>query len=233
MPLPKLVVPEYDCKLPVSGTKVTYRPFLVKEEKLLYLAMETQDEKEMIKAVKTILKACSNVKDVEKLATFEIEYLFLKIRSRAVGEVSEFKITCPDDNETEVEVEVNLDQVEVVVPREHKKIVKINDQVKIEMKYPALDAFVDRNMKDEPDIDDVFDLAADCIDKVYDGDETYESFTKKEAKDFLGDMNNEQFQAVQAFFETLPKLSHTLEIENPKTGVKSEVVLEGLSSFFA
>lgn len=233
MPLPKLVVPEYDCKLPVSGTKVTYRPFLVKEEKLLYLAMETQDEKEMIKAVKTILKSCSNVKDIEKLATFEIEYLFLKIRSKAVGETSEFKITCPDDNETEVEVELNLDEVQVVIPREHKKIVKINDQVKIEMKYPALDAFVDRNMKDEPDIDDVFDLAADCIDKVYDGDETYESFTKKEAKDFLGEMNNEQFQAVQSFFETLPKLSHTLEIENPKTGVKSEVVLEGLASFFA
>lgn len=233
MPLPKLVVPEYDCKLPVSGTKVTYRPFLVKEEKLLYLAMETQDEKEMIKAVKTILKSCSNVKDIEKLATFEIEYLFLKIRSKAVGETSEFKITCPDDNETEVEVELNLDEVQVVIPREHKKIVKINDQVKIEMRYPALDAFVDRNMKDEPDIDDVFDLAADCIDKVYDGDETYESFTKKEAKDFLGEMNNEQFQSVQAFFETLPKLSHTLEIENPKTGVKSEVVLEGLASFFA
>lgn len=233
MPLPKLVVPEYDCKLPVSGTKVTYRPFLVKEEKLLYLAMETQDEKEMIKAVKTILKSCSNVKDIEKLATFEIEYLFLKIRSKAVGETSEFKITCPDDNETEVEVELNLDEVQVVIPREHKKIVKINDQVKIEMRYPALDAFVDRNMKDEPDIDDVFDLAADCIDKVYDGDETYESFTKKEAKDFLGEMNNEQFQAVQSFFETLPKLSHTLEIENPKTGVKSEVVLEGLASFFA
>jgi hypothetical protein len=233
MPLPKLVVPEYDCKLPVSGTKVTYRPFLVKEEKLLYLAMETQDEKEMIKAVKTILKSCSNVKDIEKLATFEIEYLFLKIRSKAVGETSEFKITCPDDNETEVEVEVNLDEVQVIIPREHKKIVKINDQVKIEMRYPALDAFVDRNMKDEPDIDDVFDLAADCIDKVYDGDETYESFTKKEAKDFLGEMNNEQFQSVQAFFETLPKLSHTLEIVNPKTGVKSEVVLEGLASFFA
>jgi hypothetical protein len=233
MPLPKLVVPEYDCKLPVSGTKVTYRPFLVKEEKLLYLAMETQDEKEMIKAVKTILKSCSNVKDIDKLATFEIEYLFLKIRSKAVGETSEFKITCPDDNETEVEVEVNLDEVQVIIPREHKKIVKINDQVKIEMRYPALDAFVDRNMKDEPDIDDVFDLAADCIDKVYDGDETYESFTKKEAKDFLGEMNNEQFQSVQAFFETLPKLSHTLEIVNPKTGVKSEVVLEGLASFFA
>ncbi|AOV61484.1 baseplate hub [Synechococcus phage S-WAM1] len=195
--------------------------------------METQDEKEMIKAVKTILKSCSNVKDIEKLATFEIEYLFLKIRSKAVGETSEFKITCPDDNETEVEVEVNLDEVQVIIPREHKKIVKINDQVKIEMRYPALDAFVDRNMKDEPDIDDVFDLAADCIDKVYDGDETYESFTKKEAKDFLGEMNNEQFQSVQAFFETLPKLSHTLEIVNPKTGVKSEVVLEGLASFFA
>ena len=114
MPLPKLVVPDYECKLPVSGTKVTYRPFLVKEEKLLYLAMESQNEKEMIRAVKTILKACTNVPNVEKLATFEIEYLFLKIRSKAVGEVSEFKVTCQDDGETQVDVQLNLDEIEAV-----------------------------------------------------------------------------------------------------------------------
>ena len=233
MPLPKLSVPDYECKLPCSGTKVTYRPFLVKEEKLLYLAMESQSEKEMIRAVKNILKACTNLKNVENLATFEIEYLFLKIRSKAVGEVSEFKVTCQDDGETMVDVEINLEEVEGVVPKDHKKIIKLTDDVKIEMKYPALDAFVDRNMKDNPDIEDVFDLAADCIDKVYEGDEIYDSFTKKEAKDFMGEMNNEQFQNVQNFFETMPKLTYEFEVENPKTKVVNTVVLEGLASFFA
>jgi hypothetical protein len=233
MPLPKIAVPEYDCRLPVSGTKVSYRPFLVKEEKLLYLAMESQDEKEMIKAVKNILKSCTDVKDVDKLATFEIEYLFLRIRSKAVGETSEFKITCEDDGETMVSVELNLEEVDVVIPKEHRKILKIADDLKVEMKYPALSAFVDRNMKDTPTMDDVFDLAADCIDKVYQGEETYDSFTKKEALDFIGDMNNEQFQKIQQFFETMPKLQHTLKVVNPKTKVENEIVLEGLAAFFA
>ena len=233
MPLPKLAVPEYECKLPTSGLKVNYRPFLVKEEKLLYLAMETQNEKEMIKAVRTILKACTDVKNVDKLPTFEIEYLFLKIRSRAVGEVSSFKVTCQDDGVTQVEVDVDLDSIEILIPKEHKKIIKLTDTVKIEMGYPSLDQFVDKNMKDDPDIEDVFDLAAECIQKVYDGDETYESFTKKEAKDFLGDMNNEQFQLVQTFFETMPKLRHEFDVVNPKTNVTNTIVLEGLASFFA
>lgn len=233
MPLPKLAVPDYECKLPISGTKVTYRPFLVKEEKLLYLAMESQKEADMIRAVKTILKACTNVKEVDKLPTFEIEYLFLKIRSKAVNEVSEFKVTCQDDGETQVDVAINLEDVEIEVPKEHKKIIKLSDDIKVEMKYPSLDVFVDRNMKDNPDIDDVFDLAADSIDKVYQGDETYDSFTKKEAKEFLGDMNNEQFQKIQEFFETLPKLVYEFEVENPNTKVVNTVVLEGLASFFA
>lgn len=233
MPLPKLAVPEYECKLPISGTKVTYRPFLVKEEKLLYLAMETQKEADMIRAVKTILKACTNVKEVDKLPTFEIEYLFLKIRSKAVNEISEFKVTCQDDGETQVDVAINLEDVEIEVPKEHKKIIKLSDDIKVEMKYPSLDVFVDRNMKDSPDIDDVFDLAADSIDKVYQGDETYDSFTKKEAKEFLGDMNNEQFQKIQEFFETLPKLVYEFDVENPNTKVVNTVVLEGLASFFA
>lgn len=233
MPLPTLVIPDYECKMPISGTKVTYRPFLVKEEKLLYLAMETQNEKEMFKAVKTILKSCTNLRTVDNLATFEIEYLFLKIRSKAVGEVSEFKVTCQDDGETQVDVAINLEDVEVVVPKEHKKIIKLNDDVKIEMKYPALESFVDRNMKDEPDIDDVFDLAASCIKKVYEGEETYDSFTKNEAKEFLGQMNNEQFGLIQQFFDTMPKLVHEFEVENPKTKVVNTVTLEGLASFFA
>lgn len=232
MPLPKLAVPEYDCTLPVSGQKVNFRPFLVKEEKLLYLAMESQKEKEMIKAVKTILKNCTDVKSVDNLPTFELEYLFLQIRSKAVGETSEFKITCEDDGKTQVDVSLDLNEVEVIVPKDHKKIVKLSDDVKIQMKYPALDAFVERNMTDNPSLDDMFDLAADCIDKVYDGDEIYDSFTKKEANEFIGEMNNEQFQKIQAFFETMPKLSHTLEVTNPKTGVVNEVILEGLASFF-
>ncbi len=232
MPLPKLAVPEYDCTLPVSGQKVNFRPFLVKEEKLLYLAMESQKEKEMIKAVKTILKNCTDVKSVDTLPTFELEYLFLQIRSKAVGETSEFKITCEDDGKTQVDVALDLNEVEVVIPKDHKKIVKLSDDVKIQMKYPALDAFVERNMTDNPSLDDMFDLAADCIDKVYDGDEIYDSFTKKEANEFIGEMNNEQFQKIQSFFETMPKLSHTLEITNPKTGVVNEVILEGLASFF-
>ena len=233
MPLPKLALPDYDCTLPVSGKKVSYRPFLVKEEKLLYLAMETQDEKEMGKAVKNILKACTNVKDVDKLATFEIEFLFLRIRAKAVAEVSEFKITCPDDGKTQVDVSLDLEEIEVTVPRKHKKILDVGDDVKIEMKYPSLNAFIDQNMKNEPTMEDVFELSAACIDKVYQGDEIYDSFTKKEAVEFIGDMNQDQFSKIQEFFETMPKLEHTITVKNPKTKKESEVKLEGLASFFA
>ena len=232
MPLPKLVVPDYDCKLPVTGKKVNFRPFLVKEEKLLYLAMETQKEKEMIKAVKNILKSCTDLKNVDDLPTFELEYLFLQIRSKAVGEESEFKVVCEDDGETEVQVTLDLNTIEVEVPKDHKTIIPLSDDIKIQMKYPALDAFVDRNMMDNTDVDDVFALAADCIDKVYDGDEIYDSFTSKEAKDFIGEMNNAQFAKIQSFFETMPKLSHTLEVTNPKTKVVNKVTLEGLAAFF-
>ena len=145
---------------------------------------------------------------------------------------SEFKVVCQDDGETEVDVELDLNAVEVNVPKDHKKIVKLSDEVKIQMKYPALDVFVERNMTDEPSLDDVFALAADCIDKVYEGDEIYDSFTKKEATEFIGEMNNEQFAQIQKFFETMPKLSHTIFVTNPKTGVENEVLLEGLASFF-
>jgi len=233
MPLPKLAIPEYELTMPISGTKVAYRPFLVKEEKLLYLAMESQNDKEMIKAVKTIIKNCTNLKNkVEDLATFEIEYIFLKIRGKAVGEVSEFKVTCPDDGETQVEVSVPLDLVEVVVPDDHEQKIKLDDTVGVVMKYPSLEVFVNQNMSDNPSMDDVFKLAASCIGQVYDDEEVYDSFTHKEAMEFLENLNSEQFAKIQRFFETMPKLQYTLPINNPKTGVTSEIVLEGLASFF-
>jgi len=233
MPLPKLAIPEYELTLPLSDTKVAYRPFLVKEEKLLYLAMESQNDKEMIKAVKTIVKNCTNLKNkVEDLSTFEIEYIFLKIRGKAVGEVSEFKVTCPDDDETQVTVQIPLDQIEVVVPEGHTTKIKLDDTVGVIMKYPSLEVFVNQNMSDNPGIDDVFSLAAGCISQVYDDEEIYDSFTKQEALDFLENLNSDQFVKIQNFFETMPKLSYTLEIQNPKTKKKSDIVLEGLASFF-
>ena len=234
MPLPKLSIPDYECVLP-RGQKVTYRPFLVREEKLLYLAMETQDNKEMIKAVKEIIKNCTNLKKLDDLATFDIEYLFLRIRGKSVGEVSEFKITCPDDEKTQVDVEVNLDDVKVVIPKEHTTILKVTDEVTITMKYPSLDVFVKNNLVDNPGVDDLFKLAASCTESIAEGEDVYEGkdSTTKELVEFYENMNSQQFALVQKFFETMPKLSHTIEVFNPKTEVTSPILLEGLASFFA
>ena len=229
MPLPKLALPEHDLKIPLTGKKLSYRPFLVKEEKLLYLAMESKNEKEMVKAVKTIIKNCTSLsdKDVEKLATFEIEYVFLKIRSKAVGEVSEFKVTCPDD-------EVTQDKVELQVPEDHDPKIMFTDDVGVLMKYPSLDIFVQQNMTEgEQTIDDVFQLAAGCIAQAFDGDEVYDSFTKKEAVDFLESLNSDQFAKIQTFFETIPKLSYTMTVRNPKTKKDNDITFEGLAAFFA
>ena len=233
MALPKLAIPEYECELPVSKLKVKYRPFLVKEEKLLYLAMESQKEKEMVNAVKTIIKNCTDLKtNLNKIPTFEIEYLFLRIRAKAVGEISEFTVTCPDDNKTTVDVKLPLEHIEIFQDEEHTKDIKLNDSVGLVMKYPSLDLFIDQNLRDDPNIEDMFKLAAQCIDKVYDADEVFDSFTLKEALDFIGDLNSDQFQQVQKFFDTIPKLKHDLVVTNPKTNVESTIPLEGLAAFF-
>ena len=197
--------------------------------------METQDNKEMIKAVKEIIKNCTSVKKVEDLATFEIEYLFLKIRSKSVGEVSEFKLTCPDDEETQVDVQVNLDEVEVQIPSNHSNVIKITDEITLTMKYPSLDVFVKNNLSDDPGIDDIFKLAADCTESIADGDELHQAkdYKKAELLEFYEGMNSQQFREVQGFFETMPKLSHDIEVFNPKTEVTSTLTLEGLASFFA
>lgn len=238
MPLPKLSVPEYELELPTTKEKIKYRPFLVREEKILFMAMESQDEKEMVNSVKTIIKNCTNIKrKVEDLATFEIEYLFLKIRAKSVGESSIFMITCPDDEETQVEVKINLDEVELEMDDAHSQKIMLDDSVGVLMKYPSLDTFVKLNLSSEetPSMDNMFELASTSIDQIFSGDEVWDSkgTSKKEMLEFLESMNNEQFQKIQSFFETMPKLKKTLKVKNPKTEVESDVVLEGLAAFFA
>ena len=238
MPLPRLVAPEYELTLPSNKSKVVYRPFLVKEEKILLIAMETGDEKSMINAVKSIIKNCTNLKaKVEELPTFDIEYLFLKIRAKSVGESVKLQVTCPDDEETTVDIEIPIDDIEVQYPSGHtNKIILDEDKnIGVIMKYPSLDSFVKNNFADQNEIDNVFEIASGSIYQIFSGDEVWEAKeqSKKELLEFLESMTAEQFQKVQNFFETMPKLSHEVKIVNPNTEVESTMVLEGLGAFFA
>jgi hypothetical protein len=237
MPLPKLSAPTYELEVPSSGKKIKYRPFLVREEKILLLAMETEDEKQMANAVKTILANCIQTSrfKVDNLSLFDIEYIFLNIRGKSVGENVDLSITCPDDGTTTVDVSIDLDEIKVKKSDDHTNILKLNDEVSIVMKYPSMDLFIKNNLKDSgTEVDDVFEIASLCIDQIVQGEDVYESsnFSKKEIMEFLEDMDTKQFLLVQNFFETMPKLSHTIEVVNPNTNVKSEVVIEGLASFF-
>ena len=224
----------YDLKLPVTGSMIKYRPFLVKEEKILLMAMESQNEKEIINAMKTIIRNCTTLrKKVEDLPTFEIEYIFLKIRAKSVGEVSKINVTCPDDGETQVEVEIDLDKLQIHMEKDHSNKIMITDDIGLIMKYPSLDMFVKDNFNlQNVTAETAFEMTADCIESVFEGEVVTEDATKKELLEFLDNLNNQQFQKIQKFFDTMPKLSHKLEVENPETGVKSEVVIEGLAAFF-
>ena len=239
MPLPKIATPTYELELPSTGKIISYRPFLVKEEKLLVLALESEDNKQITNAIKAVIKACILTKGikVETLPTFDIEYLFLNIRGKSVGEDIEVNVTCPDDGETQVALTINLDDIEVHKDEDHTNKIKLDDSIMMELKYPSLEQFIKNNFDfDEKNaMDQSFDLIATCIDKVYTEDEVWATAdcTKKEMKDFLEQMNSNQFKEIESFFETMPKLSHTVKVTNPKTKVKSDVVLEGLASFFA
>lgn len=237
MALPTLSTPTYELEVPSTKKKIKYRPFLVKEEKILLLAMETEDEKQMANAVKTILANCIQTPrfKVDSLALFDIEYIFLNIRGKSVGETVDLQITCPDDNQTVVDVSINLDDIQVQKNDEHTNILKMNDDVSVVMKYPSMDLFIKNNMNDSgSEVDDVFEIASMCIDQIVDGEEVYEASnsSKQEITDFLEGMDTKQFLMVQKFFETMPKLSHTVKVTNPNTKVKSDVVIEGLASFF-
>ena len=239
MPLPTIVTPTYELELPSTGKKVKYRPFLVKEEKLLVLALETEDTKDISTAIKTVLKNCiqSRGVKVENLPTFDIEYLFLNIRGKSVGEEVEVNLIAPDDEETQVPVTISIDDIKIQKSEEHNSKVKLDDTLMMEMKYPSLDQFIKSNFDftEEVSMDQSFDLIASCIDKIYNEEEVWSTAdcTKKEVKDFLEQMNSMQFKEIEKFFETMPKLSHSVTFTNPKTKVESTVVLEGLSSFFA
>jgi hypothetical protein len=239
MPLPKIATPEYDLVLPSTQKKITYRPFLVKEEKLLVLALESESTKQITTAIKSVLKSCILTRGikVEKLPTFDIEYLFLNIRARSVGEEVEVNIVAPDDGETSITVTIDLDEIQVQTNDNHTNKIKLDDTLMMEMKYPSLEQFISNNFdfKGEVDIDQSFELIASCIDKIYNEEDVWstDDCTKKEVVDFLDQMNSNQFKEIEAFFDTMPKLSHTIEITNPNTKVKSTIVLEGLSSFFA
>tara|TARA_B100001173_G_scaffold111814_1_gene96918 strand:- start:1148 stop:1867 length:720 start_codon:yes stop_codon:yes gene_type:complete len=239
MPLPKIATPTYELELPSTEQTVRYRPFLVKEEKLLVLALETEDTKQITNAIKSVLKSCVLTKGVkvETLPTFDIEYLFLNIRGKSVGEELEVKVICPDDEKTEVPITIDLDEVKVQKSEGHDKQLKLDDKLMMEMKYPSLEQFIKNNFdfNDANQMEQSFDLIGSCIDKIYSEDEVWATAdcTKKEVKEFLESMNSSQFKDIEKFFETMPKLSHTIKVKNPKTKVESEVVLEGLASFFA
>ena len=239
MPLPKIATPTYELELPSTGQSINYRPFLVKEEKLLVLALETEDTKQITTAIKNVLKNCVLTKGirVDQLPTFDIEFLFLNIRGKSVGEEIEVNIVCPDDEETQVPVTINLDDIGVQKNDTHSNQIKLDKDLMMELKYPSLEQFIKNNFDfdDANAMDQSFDLIAACIDKIYTADEVWAvaDCTKKEVKEFLEQMNSSQFKEIEKFFETMPKLSHTVKVTNPKTKVKSDVVLEGLASFFA
>ena len=238
MPLPKIATPTYELELPSTEQPVNYRPFLVKEEKLLVLALESEDTKQITTAIKAVLKSCVLTKGikVEHLPTFDIEYLFLHIRGKSVGEEIEVNITCPDDEKTQVPITLNLDDIKVQKNDNHNNQIKLDDNLMMELKYPSLDQFIKNNFDfdEKNQMEQSFDLIGTCIDKIYNEEEVWATAdcTKKEIKEFLESMNSSQFKDIENFFETMPKLSHTIKVTNPKTKVESEVVLEGLASFF-
>ena len=236
MPLPKIVTPSFELTLPSNKKKVKYRPFLVKEEKILILAIESGGMKEITMAIKDVLKNCVLTRGVkiDELPTFDIEYLFLNIRARSIGESIDLVITCPDDGKTKVTTKIYIDEIEVKKSKDHTKDIKIDDTYTMRLKYPSLDQFVDENFNFEKETDNTFSLVASCIEMIFSKEEAWEGkdSTHKELVGFLEQLNSTQFKEVQKFFETMPKLSHEIEVENPETKVKSTVTLEGLASFF-
>ena len=231
MALPEIATPTYTLTIPSTKKKVKYRPFLVKEQKLLILAMENEDQEQILDAITNTIKACLITKiDMATLALFDIEYLFLQIRARSISEEIEMRVTCADDGETTVDVKFMVDDVKVNFPKGHTNIIKLSDDLTIEMQYPDLDYFAKINFMDEKV--DEYELVAKCIKRVYVGEDDFTSDSLDESKEWVEGLTNNQFEKIQSFFETMPSLRHVLKVKNPKTKVVNEVVLEGLSDFF-
>ena len=238
MPLPKISTPTYELVIPSTGKKIKYRPFLVKEEKILIIAMESEDTSQITNAVKDVIKSCIITRGikVEELSTFDIEYLFLNIRGKSVGEEVEVLITCPDDGVTKVPMTISLDDIQVQIDESHSKDIRLDDNLTLRMRYPSMQEFIKNNFSVENvGVDGTFEIITSCIEQVYNEEESWSASdcTKKELKDFVEQLSSKQFKEIENFFSTMPKLSHTITVKNPNTEVENEVVLEGLASFFA
>ena len=239
MPLPTISTPTYELTLPSSGKKIKYRPFLVREEKVLIMALESEDTKQITNSVIDILNSCILSKGVklETLATFDIEYLFLNIRSKSVGETIKVNIVCPDDNKTQVAVTVDVDSIKIKKDSKHKNVIKLDDNLSLKLKYPSMTEFIDSNFEskiDESEVKSTLNMIISCIDVIFNEEESWPASdsTPKELEDFIDQLNTKQFKLIEDFFATMPKLTHTIKVKNPNTGVESEVRLEGLAAFF-
>jgi len=240
MPLPTIETPTYELKLPSSNKKIRYRPFLVKEEKILILALESKSQNEITNAVTDVLKKCILTRGikVDDLPTFDIEYLFLNIRAKSIGEDIKLTVTCPDDGETKVPVTIYVDEIKVIKPKDHKIDIVLDDKMSLRMKYPSLNQFIESNFDTEDEaetiVDKTFRVVADCMDTIFDGEDAWEAkdYSSQERLDFVQQLNSQQYKKVENFFSTMPKLSHTIEVVNPNTKEKGSVVLEGLADFF-
>ena len=240
MPLPTIETPTYELKMPSSGKKIKYRPFLVKEEKILIIALESRNQNEITNAVKDVLKKCILTRGVkvDDLPTFDIEYIFLNIRAKSIGEDIRLTVTCPDDRETQVPVTIYVDEIKVTKPEGHTNDVVIDDKLTLRMKYPSLNQFVENNFEvdDDPEVlvNKTFKVVADCMDTVFTEEDAWEAkdYTSAERVKFVEQLNSKQYKKVENFFATMPKLSHTIEVINPNTKQKNSIVLEGLADFF-
>ena len=241
MPLPTIETPTYELKLHSSNKKIRYRPFLVKEEKVLIIALESKDQTAITQAVKEVLKKCVLTKgvDVDNLPTFDIEHIFLNIRAKSIGEDIKLTVTCPDDGETKVSVTIYVDEIKVIKPKGHTKDIVLDDKLTLRMKYPSLNQFIENNFSTDDEaetmVDKTFKVVADCMDTIFTGEDAWEAkdYTPQERMDFVEQLNSSQYKKVENFFSTMPKLSHKIEVVNPNTKKKGSVVLEGLVDFFA
>ena len=233
MTLPVLNTPKYQLEQPSTGEKITYRPFLVKEQKVMMIAQESGDTKQVINSIGEIVKTCTfgKISHPEKLPTFDLEYMFLIIRAKSVGSTIDLKITCPDDGETQVDHQIEIDDIKVIKTEGHTNEIMLTDDVGIVMKYPTMDMVSGFAMDNIKETELSFGLIRDSIKSVFDQEKTYDEMKKEELDEFIEQMNTEQFDKLSNFFQTMPKLSHTVKVANPNTGVESEVKLEGLQSF--
>ena len=235
MALPKLETKTYTLTLPSTGEDIKYRPFLVKEQKTLMMAMDSKNDNEVVDAMSQLINDCTFGKvDPKVCPMFDAEYIFLRLRAKSVGEKAEISVVCPDDNETKVPVQVNLDDIKVITSEDHKRDIPLDGSLTMRMKYPAMGEFVKNNFNTDMQVDDTFDLVISCIEQVFSEEESWAASdcTKKELNEFLEQLDSNQFKKIEQFFETMPKLSHTIKVTNPKTKVVNNIVLEGLNAFF-